>query len=182
MKIFSYFITIFLLLISCTVLKVSERLKTGYFKSNTTAKMIDATDLNLDTIKSLLVVPNGEYMKGMSENIGFFENIMTFEELEEEIIRTNMQDEVGSLAGKIGLNNVYRKYKKYLYLHFEANPDNKNKLQLKLTNPGSLEDIFVAETNYDPVVAGVYDANTFNPLFNELIKYIEMTAKSYRRN
>ena len=35
--------------------------------------------------------------------------------------------------------------------------------------------------NYDIVWSGVYDTNTYNPLFNEFIKYIENNSKTYKR-
>lgn len=176
-----YFLIALTMITSCSVLKVSERQSNGFYSSNKKANTVKAIEFDLDTLNELLVVPNSEFMKGMSENINYFKKVITLEELEKEIILARMQDEVGPLVGKIGLNNTYRKYKKFLYLRFDNNSEKSKRLQLKLIHPGTLDEIFVAETLFDTVWAGVYDKNTFNPLFNSLIAYIERNSKSYNR-
>ncbi|WP_300978490.1 hypothetical protein [Flavobacterium sp.] len=138
-------------------------------------------EFDLDKNKQLLVVPNSAFMKGMTEKIGYFDRIITFDDLEKEIIRDHKQDEVGALSGKIGINNAYRKYKKFLYLKFDDNPNKNNRIQLKLVNPENFDDIFIADTGYDPVWSGVNDQNTFNPLFNALIVYIKENSKTYKQ-
>lgn len=180
---FSAYVLFLLIFIAsgCSVLKVSERGKNGYFSATKNANTIMAKSFNIDDHKELLLVPNGTYMNGMAGNINYFDKVITYDELETEIIKNGLQDEVGAIAGKIGLNNAYRKYKKFLYLRFDANKDQKNLLQLKLINPDNFDELFIAETLYDQVWSGVYDSNTFNPLFNEFIKYIQMNSATYKR-
>jgi len=170
-----------IILNSCgSVLKVTELNAKGFFNASKESQTIKSIEYDLDSNKELLVVPNGVYMKGMAEKLSYFGRVITFDDLEKEIIKDNKQDEVGALTGKIGINNAYRKYKKFLYLRFDDNKEKNNRLQLKLINPENFDEIFVGDTSYDPVWVGVFDGNTFNPLFNELIKYIKKNSKTYK--
>ncbi len=165
---------------SCTVMKVSDKQQDGYFESSKKAVILVNKPFDLDNNKGLLVVPNNTFMKGMAEKIGYFDRVITFDDLEKEIIKDNKQDEVGTLTGKIGINNAYRKYKKFLYLKFDDNKEKSKRIQLKLVNPEDFDEIFVGDTLYDEFWVGVNDQNTFNPLFNALITYIKSNSKTYK--
>lgn len=168
-----------LLLNSCgSVMKVSDLNEKGFFHASKESETIKNIDFDIDSNRELLVVPNGVYMKGMAEKLNYFGRVITFDDLEKEIIKDNKQDEVGALTGKIGINNAYRKYKKFLYLRFDDNKEKNSRLQLKLINPENFDEIFVADTYYDTIWVGAFDGNTFNPLFNELIKYIKKNSKN----
>ncbi|WP_286440658.1 MULTISPECIES: hypothetical protein [unclassified Myroides] len=173
---FSFLLTS-IFLQSCSVMKVSDKKANGYFTATKSAKILTELPFELDDNKQLLVVQNEPFMKGMAEKIGYFDQVITFDELEKEIIKANMQDEVGSLIGKIGINTAYRKYKKFLFLKIER--EDKNRIQLKLINPETFEEIFIADTKFDLVWAGVNDNNTFNPLFNALIQYIKSNSNTF---
>ena len=168
-------------LTSCTVQKVSEKKETGFFEATKEAEILVNKPFDLDNNKSLLIVPNNTFTKGMVEKIGYFDRVITFDDLEKEIIKDNKQDEVGSLTEKIGINNAYRKYKKFLYLRFDDNKEKSKRIQLKLINPENFDEIFVGDTLYDDFWVGVNDQNTFNPLFNALIKYIQTNSKTYKK-
>jgi hypothetical protein len=183
MKFFKAFpiLLITLALNSCgSVMKVTDRNEKGFFYASKESETIKSVDFDLDSNKELLVVPNSVYMKGMAEKLNYFGRVITFDDLEKEIIKDNKQDEVGPLTGKIGINNAYRKYKKFLYLRFDDNKEKSSRIQLKLINPENFDEIFVADTYYDTVWVGAFDGNTFNPLFNELIKYIKKNSKNYK--
>lgn len=176
---FLFIITI--ILNSCgSVMKVTELNEKGFFYASKESETIKSIDYDLDSNKQLLVVPNGVYMKGMAEKLNYFGKVITFDDLEKEIIKDNKQDEVGALTGKIGINNAYRKYKKFLYLRFDDNKEKNSRIQLKLINPENFDEIFIGDTYYDTVWVGAFDGNTFNPLFNELIKYIRKNSKTYK--
>lgn len=169
-----------LLFASCSTMKVSERRPDGYFYANKSAKMVKAEKMDLAPFQELLIVPNSDYMKGMAKNINFFKEVKTIEEFEKDIILAGKAEEIGDIQGQIGLNKAYNNFRKFLYLRFDSNTENGKRIQLKLVRPDNLEDIFVAETKFDTVWAGVYDANTFNPLFNSLITFIELNSR-YRK-
>jgi hypothetical protein len=167
--------------LSCTVMKVSDRNQYGYYSESKSAVTSKFVNVNLDSLNSLILVPNNSFTKAMVEEIGYFENALTFIEFEKLIIADNKQDEIGSISGIIGLNIASRKYRSFLYLTVEVDNNDRKKVQLKLTNPKTSEDLFIAFVSYSPGWTGVYDNNTFNPLFNELIKYIETNSKTYSR-
>jgi hypothetical protein len=168
------------IMFSCgTVGKVSERQVNGMFKATKQAKIIKKVTFNMDSHKALLVVPTGDFTLGMCKNIGYFDRVITFEEFELEIIKDQKQEEVGALSGRIGKSNAYRKYKPFLYIAFDNNEENTNYLQLKLIKPDTADELFVTEIFMDTFWSGVYDANTFNPLFNELIRYIMTNSDTY---
>lgn len=164
---------------SCTVMKVSDKNQDGFFQSSKKADILVNQAFDLDNNNQLLIVPNNTFMIGMAEKIGYFDRVITFDDLEKEIIKDNKQDEVGPLTGKIGINNAYRKYKKFLFLKFDDNKNKSKRLQLKLVNPENFDEIFVGDTLYDDFWVGVNDQNTFNPLFNALITYIKANSKTY---
>lgn len=166
---------------SCvTVLEVSERKSDGLYLSARKATILKSELIDLDTINDLLVVPNGVFLKGMAKNINFFERVITIEELEKEIILSNKQDDVGSIASDIGLNKAYRKYKKFLFLELDRDDNQKKRIQLKLVNPNTLEELFVADVYWD-TISGINDNHTFNPLFNSLILFIDTNSRSYNK-
>lgn len=133
-------------------------------------------------MKALVIVPTGEFLYGMTKKLNYFDTVVTFETFQKDIIKANKQDQVGDISGLIGLNKAYKHYKKYLYLNFERKGTGRYdmKLRLKLTNPGTLEEIFIAEIPYDPYISGVNDQNTFYPLFNKLIDFIKRSSKTYK--
>lgn len=174
-------LSIILSLSSCTALKVSETNEKGYFNSVKQAKTIKAENIDLDTRKSLILVPSGadNFFTGMVNNIKYFDQVVTFSDLEKEIIKNGKIEEIGNIEGKVGLHNIAKKYRNFVYLIFYK--PNEKKIQLKLVDPETTDDLFIAETAYDIVWAGVNDANTFYPLFNEFIKYIEKNSKTYKK-
>ncbi len=178
---FTLFLTIIFTFLfnSCTVMQVSNRKSNGYFSSYHDATTIQSKEVNLDSLNSLLLIPDIPFVRGMLYNIGYFGEIITREELELMIIKDGKQDEIESISGRLGLSNACRKYEQFLLLAFDRNENNDYLLQIQLIDPSTYEAIFVAEIVMDPAVAGVNDQNTYNPLFNELIKYIEKNSKTY---
>jgi len=165
-----------------TVFKVADKKEDGYFYASEEATVVVSKKFNLDSLRAVILVPNGDFTKGMVQNIRYFGRVINFDELEKEIIQNNKQDEVGSIIGNIGLNNAYRKYMPFLYLKLETikKEGNIEKVQLKLINPSDFSEIFVDETPLDYVWRGVNDQYTFYPLFNGLIKYVKSNSKTFK--
>lgn len=172
-----------LIIISCGTLgQVTERKENGRFGATKSAKIIKNVSFDLDSKKSLLLILNGDFMYGMSQNLNYFDRVVKYKDFELEIIKAKKQEEVGALCGKIGLSNANNNYEPFLYLVF--NSENKEGLiyqQLKLINPEDAEELFVAEIDKDFYLRGVYDKNTYYPLFNSLIEYIEENSKTYNK-
>ncbi|ARV16795.1 hypothetical protein BTO07_01840 [Polaribacter sp. SA4-12] len=159
----------------------------GFFKAKKQSKTIESIGFDLDKNKSLLVV-NGQafvngndYPREMINNIGYFENVLTLQDFKKEIVKNNKQDEIGSISDDLGLNRAYKKHRPFLYVYFKIR-EGKRKfpavryLQIIMLNPDNLEEIFIAETFMDNYLTGVGAENTYNPLFNELIKYIRLNS------
>ncbi|WP_337043263.1 hypothetical protein [Emticicia sp. 17c] len=160
------------LVTGCTTFKVSTRdSKTGYFKKTLKAPIIEAKEnIDLDSLKSLVVVDNNEFLIGMTKNLNFFEETMNLEGLERKIIAQNLQNEIPTVNSLIGLSNASKKFKPFLYLSLVAlQRDRKYYAQLKLFYPQTGEYLFVSEAPY------LYpsDQSVFYPLFNSLIDFLQ---------
>lgn len=176
------------LLASCTSMKVIKPdANSGYFggvkggsaKKATTTKNIA---IDLDSKKQLILVAGEDFTPQMVKNIGYFDTVINFKELEELIIKNNLTDAVPDISSRIGLNKAAKAYKPFLWLHWDNRKDgNKSYLQLVLTDPITLEDYFISETYLDYVWAGVNDQNNNYPTFNSLVDYIKANSKTFKK-
>jgi len=174
---------VFLIMLTsaCTSLKVVEtNSKTGYFPGNKTADVVKSVKIDLDSLKDIVLVPNGDFTSKMVKNIGYFNTVMTFEDLETAIIKNDLTDKVPSLNDRIGLNKAAKAYKKFLWLRWDTRTDGSSQYkQLILTDPITLEDLFIAETYLDHVWAGVSDQKNWYPIMNSLIDYLKENSATY---
>lgn len=166
---------------ACSNLKVAEvDPETGYFPGGETADVVKSVRVDLDQWRPLLLATGGDFVKGQSENIGFFEEVMDSEDLQDRIVRAGLQDKVPSVDDKIGVNNAYRHYKEFLWLRFNLRQDGRDKYaQFILTNPETLDDYLIVEKYLDYFWTGVNDKSTWYPLFNSIIDYIKSNSDSY---
>ena len=172
-----------IIITSCTTItsigEVTSIKSNGYFTAERTAKVLISKNINLDQYKSLLIIPNSLFMRGMSNNILYFDTILSVEEFEREIILANKQDEVGSLVGQLGRNSAYRKFKQFLWLEFDVDEKREKYLQLKLIHPETLEELLKSEVYIGSNMTGRDDKFVFNPLFNTLVTYIRTNSNCY---
>jgi hypothetical protein len=86
-----------LLFVSCgTIGEVTERQENGKFESTKDAEILVSIPFDLDQKNQLLVVQDSDYVLGTAKNLNYFEQVITFDELEKEIIRNGKQYDVGS--------------------------------------------------------------------------------------
>lgn len=136
---------------------------------------------NLDERKSLVLVPNSEFEKNQLKNIGYFDEVITFEDLESLIVKNNLSDKVPSIRDRIGVNNAAKHYKPFMWFRFDIRgTGNQQYAQFMLTDPLTLEDCFVAETHLDRIWSGVNDQYNWYPMFNALIDYIKENSSTYK--
>lgn len=173
-----------LMLSGCSVLKVAKiEPTTGYFPGGKIANIIKNESINLDSMKSLILVTGGEFVKGQVENIGYFGQVIDRQDLEREIVKKGLQDLVPSIDGPIGINKAYTHYKPFLWLRYDTRGSgNQQYAQFILTDPATLNDIFVAEEHLDYVWKGVNDQMVWYPLSNAFVKYIREHSKSSKSN
>ena len=172
-----------LLLSACSALKVTEvDPKTGYFPTTVTANVVVNKPADLDARKSLVLVPRGQFERGQIHNIKYFNEVMNVEELETRIIQAQLGDKVPSVRDRIGISNAAKHYKDFLWFRYErVGQGNDLRGRFALTDPVTMEDLFVTETKLDYVWAGVNDQRNWYPMFNALIDYIRQNSKTYRR-
>jgi hypothetical protein len=172
-----------LIMTACSSLKVVDiDPATGYFPGATkSAKVVESKKIDLDKKKALVLVPNDDFSEKMMDNIAYFDEVITFEDLEEIIIKENLGDKIPVINSKIGVNNAAKHYKEFLWLRFKTRKEgNKSYRQLILTNPIDLEDYFITETYLDYAWAGVNDQNNWYPMLNALIDYIKENSNSQK--
>ena len=76
----------------------------------------------------------------------------------------DLTDEIPTIRGRIGLNKVAKAYKSFLWFRYETRRDgNKTYAQYILTDPLTLEDIFITEKH--PIIK-----TTINTLFTFFVK------------
>lgn len=168
------------LLAACgTQMKVAEvDSKTGQLKSEvgqvSKATVVISKQLALAPYKGMAFVSGGgEFGINQLKAVGYFDQVLNYDDLQKLVIANNLQDRVPSLNEPIGLNKLYRAYKPFLWINFKrVVKENKPYLQLIATNPDNLEEVFVSEVYLDFVWAGVNDQNSRYPLFNSLIEWI----------
>ncbi|MDP2713713.1 hypothetical protein [Rheinheimera sp.] len=168
-------------LAACSSMKVAQLdPNTGRFPTKTTATVIKSEKVDLDSFKSLLLLPDNDFVKGQIANVKYFDKTMTRDDLETLVITNNLTDKVPSVRDKIGINKAYHAYKPFLWLRFETREDNgKTYGQFVLTKPDTLEDIFIVEKHFDYVWAGVNDQNTWYPMFNAIVDYIDENSNTW---
>lgn len=176
------------LLAGCTTMKViSPNASTGYFGGSKSglvkkATTVKKTPIDLDSKKQIILVAGETFTPQMVKNIGYFDQVITFKELEEIIIKENLTDTVPDVSSRIGINKAAKAYKPFLWLRWDTRKDgNKTYQQLVMTDPITLEDYFIAETYLDYVWAGVNDQNNSYPTFNALIDYIKANSKTFAK-
>lgn len=170
-----------LFLMGCTNFKVVHLdEKTGYFPTASQAVTKKETPVDLDSMKALILVPDEDFVKGQVINIKYFDQVISFKDLQSAIVKAGLQDKVPSVSDAIGLNKAYTAYKPFLWLRYDQRADGRKAFgQFILTDPKTLEDIFIAEKELDYFWAGVNDQTTWYPLFNAFIDYIKANSKTY---
>ncbi len=166
---------------ACTQFQVSEvNPQTGYLSASSQASTVKDKPYDLDSMRGLLLATGGDFVEGQTKNIKYFREVINVDDLQTKIVKAGLQDKVPAITDKIGINKAYTHYRPFLWLHYDTRRDgNKQYVQLVLTDPKDLEDLFIAEKHLDYMWAGVNDQTTWYPLFNALIDYIKRNSKAY---
>lgn len=174
-------IAVTLFLTACSSLKVAELDETtGYFPSSKFAPVVKSEKVDLDSMKGVVLVPDADFEKGQIINIGYFDKVITYTELEKMVIKNNLTEKIPTIDGLIGLNKVAKEYKPFLWFRYDTRRDgNDAYAQYILTDPLTLEDIFITEMYLDFVWAGVNDQSTWYPMYNSLVRYIKENSNTF---
>ena len=175
----------FVFLAGCTQLKVVEvDPDSGYFPGALgRAAIVKKERFDLDSRKELVLVPNDEFVEGMVLKIDYFDEVMTFDDLERGIVAEGLGDKVPTVDTKIGVNNAAKRYRNFMWLRFAKRREGYySYTQLILTDPLTLEDYFIAETHLDYGGTGVNDQHNWYPMFNALIDYVKANSATYGKS
>lgn len=151
----------------------------GYLPTQYKAKIVKSVPVDLDSKKDILLVGITplDFHKSQLQNIGYFDKLLTHEELEKIIVQEGLTDRVRTVYGQIGINSAARHYRNFLWWTFEGRQENGKKyLQYKLVDALTLDEYFVVES----AVHG-YESDLRNnyPMFNALIDYIKSNSRIY---
>lgn len=152
--------------------------ETGRLAATTKAVVVKSEPMALDDRRSLILVTANDFFEEQTEALGYFGEVVNRAELEEIIIREGLIDEVPSVQDKIGIARAARAYEPFLWLELDSRKEgNTPYLQFVLYDAGTMEEKFRAERPIDMVWMGMNDQNTFYPLFNTLLDYIEENSE-----
>lgn len=172
-----------LALVGCTSMKVTELDKDGYFPSTGRATVVMSKPINLDSRRQLVFVGTSKFVQGQLENLHYFNEVITLDDLESRIIKANLTDKISSINDKIGVNNAAKYYRPFLWLRYNTRQDGSTKYsQFILTDAATMEDYFITETQLDYAWRGVNDQNNWYPMFNALIDYMKQNSRSYGKS
>ena len=174
-----------LLFLGCSNMEVAQLdPRTKRFETDTKATLVKSIDIDLDQHKSLLLLPDDEFMKGQMRNIKYFDKMITFEELETIIIKNNLTENIPALNSKIAISRAAKAYKPFLWLRLNIRNGsgyNQQYAQFLLINAETSEELLVVERHLDYIWAGVNDQNTWYPLFNAIVDYIDKNSKTWSK-
>lgn len=166
----------------CTVgVAVKPDPKTGYLVSKSAeprkADVAVSKKVDFAAYHSIVLVTAGDFAEEQTRSLGAFDEVIDIEELQKRIVAANLQDKVPSISDRLGLNNAARHYKPFLWLRYDTDKRGQKLYgRLIVTDPLSLDDVFVAERELDYLWKGVNDQNTFYPMFNSLIDWLKQNG------
>ena len=152
--------------------------KTGLLKSErgdiAKATVVTAKKVPLAPFKGMAFMSSaGDWGVEQLKAVKYFDQVLSYDDLQKVVIANNLTDKVPSLNEPIGLSKLARAYKPFLWVKFkQVRRENKTYMQLIATNPENLEEVFVSEVYLDFVWAGVNDQNSRYPLFNAFIAWV----------
>lgn len=166
---------------ACTHMKITTlNPKTGRFPTRQEATVVISVATDLDKFKTLLLMPDNEFVHGQVSNIRYFDETMTVEQLKDAIGKNGLTDQVPSVLDNAGIHLAYTIYKPFLWLCFKTREEgDKVFAQFVLIKPDDQQELFMVERELDYHVAGVNDQNTWYPLFNALVDYIDANSKTW---
>jgi hypothetical protein len=148
---------------------------TGRFPAKTkTVTILKKTIVNADTLKTLIIVPDTPYWIEMSKNMKYFNEVMTFSELQKDIIAKGLTDKIPTVSDRIGLNNAYKYYRPFVIINITKvqKPGKGWYAGLTLYDPGKADYIFQNEIWLNLMWDGWTDQGTMYPLFNSMLDYL----------
>ncbi len=166
------------LIVSCGTFEkaTTQNQETNYFpaKKHKIPTVLIEKKANPDTLKSLLVVPTTDYWLQMGKNLDYFNEVLTYDQFQNEIVKNDLSEKIPSLSDKVGLNRAYKYYKPFVILDLTKiqKPNDGWYAGLKLYDPSKGDVIFQNEIKLNLMWDGWTDQGTMFPLYNSLLDYL----------
>jgi len=171
-------------LIGCSsTLKVKQlNPDTGKYPTETPLKAGEIekrSNINLSEYKQFLYVKQGvnyekyeNYIIGTLQNIGYFDKILSQNELEQLVIQKELTDKVTNISDNIGLANLQKEIGKFLVVN--SNVEYKRGytyiFDFELVDPSKAETVY--HVRHEGFNFSGLDKPLFNPVFNNYIDWI----------
>lgn len=164
-----------------SIMKVTElNAKTGRFPTRKNATVVKSTACELDKYKSLLLLPDNDFVRGQIANIHFFEETLRIEQVEALLNHQETPDPLGCSLDRQGIQAASQVYRPFLWLQFTTRQQGATVFgRFELIRPDDLTELFAVETQFDYEGEGVSDQNTWYPMFNALVDYIDQNSKTW---
>lgn len=154
--------------------------KTRRLSARYAATVLKSVATDLDGCKSLLLMPDNGFVRGQIATIKFFEDILSSEQLEKNITDRGLQAPVLSAQDPNTIRQAFDAYEPFLWLRFKTRNEGAAMYgQFELVDSENLSTLLLVEQLFDYAVEGVNDQNSWYPLFNALIDYIEQHSLSW---
>lgn len=164
------------LLTACGTFSKTQTLnpETNYFAAkDKEVTILKEIWINPDTLKTLLVTPDSDYFLTMGKNLDFFEEVITFSELEKRIQRARIGKKIPVLTDRPGLQEGAEIYKPYVLMEFfKRDMDNGLFAGFVLYDAKRDLIIFENEIKVNLMWDGWTDQGTMFPLYNSLLEYL----------
>jgi hypothetical protein len=154
------------------------------FKTKIKANVTINDTISLDNFKELVIIPGGHFRKEL-EKINYFSKIMTFEEFQKEIKKAGLDVSKYNLNTKEGAENVFKDYKKFIFVAQTISNTDKNTRQIIIVDPIKGK-VFEVEGKQKTNVVGISAGTKYlpedmnNAMLNELVNYIRACSKTYK--
>lgn len=142
--------------------------------SQKTVTILKKVEVNPDTLKTLIIVPDNEKIIKQVKEMSYFKEIKTIKELQQEIIAKGLTDKIPNVSDRIGLYNAYKYYKPFVMLYFSSEDKKLEGLRIRLNlfDPGRSDIIFQNEVRINLMWEGTSDKKTIFPLLKSLAEYL----------
>ncbi len=154
------------------------------FKTKIKANVTINDSINLDEYRGIALIPGGHFRKEL-EKINYFSKIMTEKELKKEMKEAGLDPAKFNFDSKEGIENVFKNYKKFIYVFQSIRNEDRNMQLIVITVPLGKR-VFEVEGKQKTNVIGISAGTKYlpedlnNAMLNELVDYIRRNSKTYK--
>lgn len=136
--------------------------------------ILKKVNVNADTLKMLLVVPNSNIWVIWGKKMNYFNEVITIADFQKNIIARGLTNKIPSISDRVGLYNAYIHYRPFVILSETVKGSGTKgfHVRLNLYDPMRSDLIFQNEVRLNLMWEGYTDMRVLYPLFNSLVDYL----------